>query len=208
MENRLSICELVLSPQLLSLSVSPTTPKNMATPFLLLPSEFDVNMTDITEDTLNIVADDMGMDPRWRKKRIHMFDRVNFPVEGIIYGPNQRVFIPLVVETVKQRKKQENRHAIFIMVTASPYTFLTSDVLSELGLFDPDYDIPRGIEVDIQGRTLAVHLSHGQFSHVNILGMDYLAAIALQLNIHYPAKTVTICPPPNRDDDDAYVIPF
>lgn len=159
-------------------------------PEYIPPDEFDVTLPDITNETFKDVAEELAIDPKWKTKRVHEWEKIKFPVYGTIYGRNLRPFIPLVVETMK-KEDPENRKVIFLINTASPYTFLTKDVFAALG-----YDERNGgANLRIHGQPLWVEPSHSHFAHVNILGGDYLRAIEnMQVNLYYRTRAVSIGP--------------
>jgi len=134
------------------------------------PSLFDVFITDVDEADFASIGDELGV------VRLSNADPPGnfFPIEGIVYGSYRRVFVPLVV-----KKKNLMINLTFLLDTGSPCTYLREDSFAHLGYGKAS---PLHANVEINGIGLTVHLSHGHFSKVDLLGQDFLNSMKLQIN--------------------------
>jgi hypothetical protein len=154
---------------------SPLEPPNSYIP----ASRFDILIPDITETDYELLAGETGV------RRLSISDTEgSFPVNGILYGRNFRVFIPLVVS--KQRSKL---NILFFVDTGSPITFLRHETLAALGFTEA---IPAETIVSINGVNLTVSVSHAHFNNVDLLGQDFFRAANAVLTIDYKALEVRI----------------
>jgi hypothetical protein len=146
---------------------------------VLPPNAYDVLITDITSEDLNRIA--------YELQSIALTETTTnpiFPVHGIIYGPNHRIFVPLVVS-----KRSKTINVNFLFDCGSPNTYLRSETLSALGFKD---SIPIDTIVAIHGTAITVYPATNHFENVDLLGQDYLAAIRGLVMINYPLKQIEI----------------
>lgn len=147
-------------------------------PCAVMPSQFDVLISDIKDADFPRIAADLGCARLTAAK-----DGDKLPVEGIVYGPNRRVFLPL---TIRRKIDSPPLNVLFLVDTGAPCTYLRQDTFEALGF--KDY-IPSSANVFIHGRKLPVALSHAHFDTVDLLGQDFLALMGLSLYIDYAELT-------------------
>jgi len=149
-----------------------------------LPTQFDILLTDVH-------ARDLHHDISRRLGVIYLADYIGNNlinnVEGIIWGPNNRVFVSMIV---KIGIKQKNVH--MLIDTGSPNTYICNDVFSSFDkmIFNPN----NHVSININGRPIAVLQSPEQshFNDVNILGSDYLKLTNANVNINYAEDKIKI----------------
>jgi len=145
---------------------------------------YDVLIGDITEKTLfTSLSDRFGVpylshadptvEPEW-------------PVKGIIFGPNKRVFVNLVLATEARRL-----NVFFLVNSTCPTTFVSPTVLAEL---IPGDDPSCGIEANIHGVLEDVDMSpaSSHFADLNMLGNDFFMECEGKLLVDYPSQTCTL----------------
>ena len=143
------------------------------------PSEYDVVITDISESEIQNIGTILGVE--------HLSvasDSYEFPVNGIMYGQNLRIFVPLVV---KKRNIDNFIRVNFLFDTASPVTFLRKQTFEALGFRE---NIPAEVVAEIHGISVHVHLSHGHFANVDIIGQDYLRRAGITTTLNYNKLSV------------------
>lgn len=142
-------------------------------------SEFDVLITDITDTDYESLAVETGV------RRLSTSDTEgSFPVNGVLYGRNFRVFIPLVVS-----KRRSKLNILFFVDTGSPITFLRPDTFAALGFTEA---VPAETIVSINGVNLTVSVSHAHFYNVDLIGQDFFRAASAVLTVNYKALEVRI----------------
>ncbi len=146
---------------------------------MLSPNVYDVLITDITPEDLNRIADELQSTALTETS-------VNpiFPVQGILYGPNHRIFVPLIVS-----KRSKTINVNFLFDCGSPNTYLRSESLSALGFQE---STPSDTIVVIHGTAITVYPATNHFENVDLLGQDYMVAIRGLLTINYPLKQIEI----------------
>jgi hypothetical protein len=151
------------------------------------PSHYDLLLTDVKKTQLADIAKELGIlmngacPEGWC-----------FPVHGTIFGMYHRVFVGLPVHL-----RGNTVHALFLLDTCAPCTYLTEDTTEALGLCDA---IPSSFKVQVAGIPLTVAPSSHHFKDVNIIGQDFLKAARCLLQINYATDDVEIAlaPPPYR----------
>lgn len=89
-----------------------------------------------------------------------------FPLEGIIWGENGRMLVPIVVS-----------HGNASIKTLALYncgcrpSFLSKSTLHKLGMTDDG--ISSTMNICMHGRIFSVHLSHSHFKDVNVIGQSF-----------------------------------
>ena len=128
------------------------------------PFRFDTNFKDITPENVskdfskilnsNYLSDVNNNEP------LHK-------VNGKLFGTDGRPIISLIVvsEITGIRK-----YVHFILDTTSPYTYMTQEAFEAFGQGEYEFNI--GCEIN--GKHVRIYKSNGNFSHVNILGINYL----------------------------------
>ena len=143
------------------------------------PEDFNVFITDINDEDLINISTDFG-----RSYLSSPLEQYVFPVDGVLYGSNLRIFFPL---TVEEHRKSIN--VLFLADTGSPCTYLRKDTFEKLGHTE---FILSEVSVKINGTVMKVHLSHGHFHNVNLLGQDYMRAAKLQAYFDYEELTASL----------------
>jgi hypothetical protein len=144
----------------------------------IAPNEYDIQLTDISEGDIQQIQEILGTPNLQPVEGIGAF-----PVEGIMYGQNLRIFVPLVVAT---KKKVINVN--FLFDTGSPVSYLRRETFEALGFSE---SIPSEVLVRVHGVTAQVHLSHGHFENVDIVGQDYLRVARICATLNYDLLTVS-----------------
>ena len=143
------------------------------------PEAYDILISDISEEDITQLGEEL--------QTFNLSDAVTegtFPIAGTFYGENLRLFVPL---TVKKRKAC--KWVLFLLDTGSPYTFLRTDTYRELGFQE---FVPSTTQVSINGVSISVSPSHGNFENINLLGQNFLKAANVNLAINYKAGTVAL----------------
>ena len=154
----------------------PLEPLHMTIP----PNEYDVHITDITEGDMLKIGEILGV-----VNLSSVCDPPVFPIKGIMYGQNVRVFVPLVVKV-----RQTSINVNFLFDTGSPVSYLRAETLENLGFRE---SVPSEVVANIHGFSAPVHLSHGHFENVNVLGQDYLRRVGIIATLDYDELIVTFC---------------
>jgi hypothetical protein len=141
------------------------------------PSRYDVMITDIFPSDIDAIGRELGV----IQLSPHSGE-FTFPVNGVMYGQNLRIFAPFVV-----RKKEVVITVFFLYDTGSPQTFLRRETFEALGFTD---SIPSSAMVKIHGITLTVCLSQAHFSNVDVLGQDFCSAARLNVTSNYVERVV------------------
>ena len=102
-----------------------------------------------------------------------------------MYGQNVRIFVPLVVKV-----RQTSINANFLFDTGSPVSYLRAETFENLGFRE---SVPSEVVANIHGFSAPVHLSHGHFENVNVLGQDYLRRVGIIATLDYDELIVTFC---------------
>ena len=92
-----------------------------------------------------------------------------------MYGQNVRIFVPLVV---KVRQTSINVNFLF----DTPVSYLRAEMFEKLGFRE---SIPSEVVANIHGFSAPVHLSHGHFENVDVLGQDYLRRVGIIATLDY-----------------------
>ena len=114
------------------------------------PNEYDVFITDTTEGDMLQIGEILGV-----VNLSPVYDPPVFPINGIIYGHNVRIFVPLVVKV-----RQTSINVNFLFDTGSPVSYLRAETFKNLGFRE---SIPFEVVANIHGFSAPVHLSHGHF---------------------------------------------
>ena len=136
------------------------------------PSEYDVLITDISEGDIQKIGEIL----RVQHLSPASADPV-FPVDGIIYGQNLRIFVPLVVKI-----RQTSINVNFLFNTASPNSYLRKETFEALGFHE---NIPSEVVLKIHGFSMPVHLSRGHFENVDMIGQDFLRQVGICATLNY-----------------------
>ena len=150
------------------------------------PHTYDNYTTDITQSELDQVGHELNI-----KSLTHATIAPVFPIKGIMYGYNARVFIPLIV-----RKHDTSININFLFFCGSPYTYLCTESFKALGLLDTDpsnnndctySSTHRSANVNVHGTTLTVYLSKHSVN-VDVLGQDFMIAARAKMSLNYPDR--------------------
>ena len=162
---------------------SPFHPRNKYFPENSVNGGYDVLIGDITEKTLfTSLSDRLGVQylspvdptvpPTW-------------PVNGIVFGPNKRVFVNLILST--------NKHSlnVFFLVNNTSYSnYVSPTVLAALEEDDYGRYHLHGDVIDLFPSPQSSH-----FADLNVLGRDYLGFYVdhqHKLVVDYPSQTCTL----------------
>ena len=143
------------------------------------PREYDVLILDITPSDLRRIGSELGSISLSEASATP-----TFPVEGILFGNSQRMFIPLIVS-----KLRKSINVNFLYDTGSPYTYLRQETFAALGF---EESTPTETNVVVHGTALTVYLSSNHFANVDLVGQDFFSAIRGFVTIDYPMKLVSV----------------
>lgn len=148
-----------------------------------MPTEFDVLLNDVHSKDLH-----HDISTRLRKLYLQDIDNDNIDnTEGIIWGPNNRIFVAMVVRMGKKKK-----YVHFIVDTGSPRTYISHEVFTSFSRMHPN---PNNlVSVHINGKPLSVLQSpkESHFEDINIIGTDYMKTFNCILNIDFAKDAVTL----------------
>jgi len=129
------------------------------------PYRFDTNFKDITPENVSkdfskILNSNYLSDVNNNELFLHK-------ASGKLFGTDGRPIISLIVasEITGIRK-----YVHFILDTTSPNTYMTQEAFEAFGQGEYEFNI--GCEIN--GKHVRIYKSNGNFSHVNILGINYL----------------------------------
>ena len=146
------------------------------------PHDFDVLITDINDSDFVAIGEEFGVD-RLSPADLNTL-RNFFPVQGIIYGACNRLFVNLVVT-----KRSVSRNVLFLVDPGSPNTHLREDTFEALGCTE---STPSDMLVKINNVGLTVYLSRAHYANVDLLGQDFFVSVGAQMTINYRAKSLLI----------------
>lgn len=143
------------------------------------PHAYDVLILDITPSDLRRIGNELGSISLSEASATP-----TFPVEGILFGNSQRMFVPLIVS-----KLRKSINVNFLYDTGSPNTYLRQETFAALGF---EENTPTEANVVIHGTALTVYLSSNHFENVDLVGQDFFSAIRGFVTIDYPMKLVLV----------------
>ncbi len=154
-------------------------------PGYIHPSLQDFILTDITAETLSVIANELEVDYLSPAATFP----ASFPVEGVIYGRNLRLFVNVVCRVRADTAQAIN--VVFLLDTGSPVSYLSAKAMEAL-IGNPEGGLPRQLPVLVQSRKVTTfHLSppDKHFADVNVLGMDFMLKNTLSLSVDYEDET-------------------
>jgi hypothetical protein len=100
---------------------------------------------------------------------------VTWPAVGIVWGLNKRWFVNMSV----QRKTRSAVNVIFLVDSATPYTFLSPLAID--AVLGVDGYAPSSFQALINGKSTQVERSpkQGHFADINVLGMNFLSSFMM-----------------------------
>lgn len=146
------------------------------------PSKFETTLSDVDQDVLSR--------PMSQQLHVQYLSQVQHPqysnvITGYVHGNMYRPVVNVVMTSCDNVEYGIN--VIFVIDTASPYTYISRVVARALCLSDDE----NGKFTMVHGRRTYIHESRNNFSHVNILGGDWLSRCTA-LDVHYKTSQVTI----------------
>ncbi len=159
--------------------------------------DFDILLQDAQSSDVEEIASALGVDHLGPPKV-----DAKFPLQGIVYLgrlETNHVWFPVQISTefqshpVKLLEKSARRvDVVMLSATGSPKTYLCRKTFTALGWGKTADFTKGGVNVKIQGKAHTVHLSHGMFEDVDLLGQDFLRAKGLQLTVRMASLTATL----------------
>ena len=141
------------------------------------PSLYDLLLTDVKEqDLYDEIAKMLQVEYLQPQEE---GNRERSDITGILFGPNCRPVLNLVVETTRFRKAV---NIIFIVDTGSPSLFISENAMRALGFNDFSQQV---FQVKIGGHVYEANQSHSHFADVNLIGASFLARARALLLVDY-----------------------
>lgn len=147
---------------------------------LFVPDEYDVLLNDINDADLDKIGNKLGV----QRLSPYSGSAPEFPIEGIIYGPGLRCFVPLVVS-----KRGVSIVVLFLYDSGSPNTHLREDTLKALGFVE---NTPDEADIVIFGATITAYLSRAHFENVDLLGQDFMRLHWTELILNFKHLSVVL----------------
>ncbi len=172
---------------------SPTTSESSTysihdPPGYIKPSLQDMLFTDITAEKLLSVAKLLGVD---YLSPSAIFPG-SFPIDGELYGLNNRLMINLVCR--RRGRNTQAINVIFLIDTGSPISYLSEKAMNAL-IGNSGSHIPEQLQVLVHSNeVIKCYLSprDKHFADVNVLGMDFLVANRLTLKANCRTNICTL----------------
>ena len=137
----------------------------------------DLLITDVTEKLLyEKIAQKLGV--------VYLADTKNLyseEVSGILFGRNERLMISLILD-IKQKRKD----VIFLLDTASPFTYISRNVLDRMGYEAHGQNIVgkiNGREHTLQISPKLQNNTGSNLHDLNILGMAFLRQCEAKITV-------------------------
>jgi hypothetical protein len=157
-------------------------------PGYIEPSLQDMLLTDITAEKLLSIAEVLGVG---YLSPAATFPG-SFPVDGEIYGPNNRLMINLVCR--RRGRNTQAINVIFLIDTGSPISYLSEKAMNAL-IGNPGSHLPEQLQVLVHSKeVIKCYLSprDKHFADVNVLGIDFLVANRLTLKVNCRTNICTL----------------
>ncbi|EFA76839.1 hypothetical protein PPL_09591 [Heterostelium album PN500] len=139
------------------------------------PGTYDIKLLDISKDNLAIEISELLKQTYLSDCRDERSDSVH----GKMYGPHHRLMISLPTNY-----KRYHKNIFYLVDPNSPYTFLTDEVMTKLGV---EHKIPSsGVYLEINQKPTRAFISTGHFRDVNVIGTNFLDGLKLHINYLYP----------------------
>jgi hypothetical protein len=177
----LSTIDAVLVPLLLFLRQRETFregPIDAAPQELVAPDIVDMLLLDVTPESYVDIGIQLGV-VRWSVlPPTAAAEPPSFPVEGILWGRNKRVMVPLVARVGKRQPIILH----FLLDTGSPFTFICADSMRALGYME---SLPGESNFILHGVSVSATLSHSHFLHNDVLGTDWLTNARAKISLDF-----------------------
>ena len=152
-----------------------------------IPTDFDILLTDVhARDLHENISSQLGSNYLADYTENTENKQTDY-IEGIIWGPHQRIFVPMIIK-IKNKKK----YVHMLIDTGSPATYLCEEVFGSFDIMI--YNPSNPMTVNINDKPIAVLQSpvRSHFSEINILGSDYLKISNAIVNINYGENVVKV----------------
>ena len=149
------------------------------------PLEYDVLVTDVhTQDLHGEISRRLGSPYLHSSDDDSPVDSVN----GIIWGPNNRVFVSMKVRI--RNRPAKNVH--MLVDTGSPQTYLCQEVFKASNA--EMANTRDAVNATVNGTRLSILQSPegSHFSDINVLGCDYFRIANATLNVSFSENSVSI----------------
>lgn len=148
-----------------------------------MPLEYDVLLSDVSSKELHHDISRM-------LEKLYLSDITDDNIDttkGIIWGPNNRIFVAMVV-----RMGTKKKYVHFLVDTGSPNTFICHEVFTSFGRMVNNPN--NAVSLHINGKPLTVLQSpkNSHFEDVNVLGTTFLKTFNSVVNINFEIEDVTI----------------
>lgn len=149
-----------------------------------IPSEFDILLTDVH-------SKDLHHDIAKQLNHLYLsncdYDDAVTHIDGIIWGPHNRIFVPMIVRIGDVKK-----HVHFLLDTGSPKTYISQEVFTSFNKMISNPNNP--VSLNINNHRIMVFQSpeKSHYEDINILGTDFLKTYNAKLTIDFEHDKVQI----------------
>lgn len=169
----------LLACALLSFAAEPSDPLQPIPP----PWEYDIMAEDLTSETLKLIANETNI--LHNQATDH---KASYPVKGIVYGENERILFPLIIEYGLSRRTQ----ALFLYESSSPYNFISYETFDAVGVQRILIPSKAQKNMNVHGTAVKVSPSINHFQAVNVIGQNFLRDHKLEVTVDYKRKTAQL----------------
>lgn len=138
------------------------------------PRSYDILLTDIDTNDIHEAIP--------RKLKIEYLSdppkEFDGNIDGIVYGPNLRLFCATTLKI-----KDKIKIITFLVVTGSPMTYISEEVLLAFGI-EIDDPVNDYMNVKINSKTTRIMMSHSYFKEVSVMGMSFLNANNVGMHVY------------------------
>lgn len=148
-----------------------------------MPTEFDVLLTDVS-------SKDLHHDISKRLSKLYLSDITDDNInttKGIIWGPNNRVFVAMVV-----RMGSKAKYVHFLVDTGSPNTYICQEVFTSFGKMIANPNNTVSLHINNKPLTVLQSPEKSHFEDVNILGTTFMKTFNSVLNVDFGEEAVTL----------------
>ncbi len=114
-------------------------------------------------------------------------DPPTWPVSGILFGPNHRPFVNLIV-----RRKNRAVNVFFLFDTGSPNTHISTSTMAALGISENIPDTITGSIHDVPLSAISLSPLDSHYADLNVLGANFMVAARGKFTADYKSLGVSL----------------